>query len=80
MTESDNIKKYLTAKLNSGEYCRADVLSIKKIEQLAGIPTKNLHDFLKNKKYVHIEKHLDKIVPVLVNFGYKPLNSDNQFL
>lgn len=70
MTELSNIKKYFTAKI-SGEVCRKDIISVRKIEVAAGMPLQTLHDFLNEKKYVHIEKHVDKLVPILVEFGYK---------
>lgn len=75
MNELENIKLFF-----SNTVVR-DCVSIKKIEELAGIPVRSLYLFIQGKKYRYLsEEQIDKLIPVIVQIGYKPLNSDNNFL
>lgn len=70
MTELKNIKDFFTER-------RQRCLSIKRLEEEAGIPAKTLAHFIKGRRMLSGE-HLEKLIPVLVDFGYKPLTG--QFL
>lgn len=70
--ELQNIKAFFTER-------RKHCLSVKRLEEEADIPVKCLDHFLAGRRLLNIE-HLDKLIPVLVDFGYKPVGIDNQFL
>ena len=72
MTELENIKLFFTER-------RLRCLSVRMIEREAGVPDKTLDHFLKGRRILN-PIHLDKLIPVLVDFGYKPINSDEKFL
>ena len=75
MTELENIKLFFTNTVVK------DCVSIKRVEELAGIPIKSLYFYLQGAKYRYLtEEQIDKLIPVIVQIGYRPLNSDNQFL
>lgn len=65
-----NIKHYFTER-------RLRCLSVKAIEIEANLPTKTLAHFLKGRRLLNTE-HLDALIPVLIDFGYKP--TTEQFL
>lgn len=56
---------------------RLRCLSVKSLEVEAKLPAKTLNHFLKGRRLLNSE-HLDTLIPVLVDFGYKPV--DEQFL
>lgn len=56
---------------------RLRCLSVKSLEVEAKLPAKTLQHFLKGRRLLN-SKHLGTLIPVLVNFGYKPV--DEQFL
>jgi hypothetical protein len=56
---------------------RKRCLSVNSIEKEAGLPPKTLSHFLKGRRLLNAE-HLDTLIPVLIDFGYKP--TDEQFL
>ena len=75
MTELENIKLFFSNTVVK------DCVSIKKVEELAEIPIKSLYFYLQGAKYRYLtEEQIDKLIPVIVQIGYKPLDSDNQFL
>lgn len=63
-----NIKAFFTER-------RQRCLSVNALEKEAGIPAKTLAHFIKGRRMLSGE-HLEKLIPVLVDFGYKPL-TDN---
>ncbi len=75
MTELDNIKLFFSNTVVK------DCVSIKKVEEMAGIPVRSLYSFLKGAKYRYLSTdQIDKLIPIIVQIGYKPLDSENQFL
>lgn len=69
-TELKNIKEFFTER-------RLRCLSVRSIEVEAKLPLKTLSHFLNGRRLLNSE-HLDTLIPVLVDFGYKPV--DEQFL
>ncbi|NCD13278.1 MAG: hypothetical protein EOL93_12080 [Epsilonproteobacteria bacterium] len=69
-SELKNIQQFFTER-------RLRCLSVKSIEIEAELPAKTLSHFLKGRRLLNSE-HLDALIPVLVDFGYKPV--DEQFL
>ena len=68
MTELDNIKLFFSNTVVK------DCVSIKKVEELAGIPVRSLYSFLKGNKYRYLSpEQIDKLIPVIVQIGYRPL-------
>ena len=75
MTELENIKLFFNNAVVN------DCVSIKKIEELAGIPTKSLYFFIQGAKYRYLtEEQIYKLIPVIVQIGYRPLEVENQIL
>ncbi len=75
MTELENIKLFFTNTVVK------DCVSIKKIEETAGLPVRALYSFLRGDKYRYLsQEQIDKLIPVIVQIGYKPLEVDNQIL
>ena len=75
MTELDNIKLFFSNTVVK------DCVSIKKVEELAGIPVRSLYSFLKGNKYRYLSpEQIDRLIPVIVQIGYRPLEVDNQFI
>ena len=75
MTELENIKLFFTNTVVK------DCVSIKKVEELAGIPIKSLYFYLQGAKYRYLtEEQIDKLIPVIVQIGYRPLDVENQIL
>ena len=75
MTELENIKLFFSNTVVK------DCVSIKKIEEMSGIPIRSLYSFTRGEKYRYLtEEQIDKLIPVIVQIGYKPLDSENQFL
>ena len=70
-SELKNIQQFFTER-------RKRCLSVKRIEEEAQIPVKALDHFLAGRRSLNIEL-LDKLIPVLVDFGYKPVD-DSAFL
>lgn len=74
MSELDNIKLFFSNTVVK------DCVSIKKVEELAGIPVRSLYSFLKGNKYRYLSpEQIDRLIPVIVEIGYRPLEVDNQF-
>ena len=74
MTELENIKLYFTER-------RRKCLSVKAIAAIADIKFQTLNKFLLGEKGRYLTKEqIDRLVPILVDFGYKPLESETQFL
>ena len=68
MNELDNIKTFFSNTVVK------DCVSIKKVEELAGIPVRSLYSFLKGNKYRYLSpEQIDKLIPVIEQLGYKPL-------
>ncbi len=67
-----NIKDFFTPR-------RKRCLSVQRIEKEAGIPLKSLDNFLSGRRLLNLE-HLNKLVPVLVDFGYQPADKEESFL
>lgn len=68
MTELENIKLFFSNTVVK------DCVSIKKVEELAGIPIKSLYFYLQGAKYRYLtEEQIDKLIPVIVQIGYRPL-------
>ncbi len=63
--ELQNIQQFFTER-------RKRCLSVKRLEEEAQIPVKALDHFLAGRRLLNLE-HLDKLIPVLVDFGYKPV-------
>lgn len=75
MNELDNIKLFFSNTVVK------DCVSIKKIEETAGLPVRALYSFLRGAKYRYLSpEQIDKLIPVIIQIGYKPLDSENQFL
>lgn len=75
MNELDNIKLFFSNTVVK------DCVSIKKVEELAGIPVRSLYSFLKGNKYRYLSpEQIDRLIPVIVQIGYRPLEVDNQFI
>jgi len=70
-SELTNIKNYFTER-------RQRCLSVNMLEKEAKVPAKTLVHFLKSRRLMNLE-HLEKLIPVLIEFGYKPAD-DSQFL
>lgn len=51
---------------------RRRCLSVKQLEREAGLPAGTLNHFIGRRRMLSGE-HLDKLVPILVEFGYKPV-------
>lgn len=70
MTELDNIKIFFTDEV------RSECLSIRKIEEMAGLPKAALFGFLKGYRYRYLtEEQVRLLVPVLQRLGYVPLKT-----
>lgn len=75
MNEPENIKLFFSNTVVK------DCVSIKKVEETAGLPVRALYSFLRGAKYRYLSpEQIDKLIPVIIQIGYKPLNSDNQIL
>ena len=75
MTELENIKLFFSNTVVK------DCVSIKKVEEMAGLPVRALYSFLRGAKYRYLtDEQIDKLIPVIVQIGYKPLDSTEQFL
>lgn len=66
--ELTNIKNFFTER-------RVRCLSVNRLEKEAGIPDKTLAHFIKGRRLLSAD-HLDKLIPVLVDFGYKPVGDN----
>ena len=75
MTELENIKQFFANEVIK------DCVSISKIEEIAEIPKRSLYLFLIGKKYRYLSpEQIDKLIPVLIQIGYKPLHLEDNFL
>ena len=68
-SELQNIKQFFTER-------RLRCLSVKAIEIEAVLPAKTLSHFLKGRRLLNSE-HLNTLIPVLVDFGYKPIDEQS---
>lgn len=66
--ELSNIKAFFTDR-------RQRCLSVNALEKEAGLPPKTLAHFIKGRRMLPVDA-IDKIIPVLVDFGYKPLGDN----
>lgn len=67
MTELENIKLFFTDK-------RRKILSVKAIAEESDIKFQTLNKFLLGEKGRYLTKEqIDRLIPILVNFGYKPI-------
>ncbi|HLP05086.1 MAG TPA: hypothetical protein VK152_06630 [Paludibacter sp.] len=75
MTELENIKLFFSNTVVK------DCVSIKKVEETSGLPVRALYAFVKGDKYRYLSQaQIEKLIPVIVQLGYRPLEVDNQFL
>ena len=73
MTDQEHIFNWLTEPILQTEITRRKILNISKIETLAKMPAKTLTFFLNGDRYKNITNHVHKLIPVLEEFGYKPM-------
>jgi len=67
MTELENIFNFFSER-------RIKFLKIRVIERESGIPDRTLDNFLKQRQYRSLTpEQIDKLVPILVEFGFKPI-------
>jgi len=66
--ELTNIKEFFTER-------RQRCLSVKRLEEEAGLPAKTLDHFLAGRRSLNADA-IGKLVPVLIDFGYKPIGGD----
>ena len=75
MTELENIKQFFANAVVK------DCVSISKIEEIAEIPKRSLYLFVKGKKYRYLShEQINKLIPIIVQIGYKPLHLEDNFL
>jgi len=75
MSELDNIKLFFSNTVVK------DCVSIKKVEETAGLPVRSLYSFVRGDKYRYLsQEQIDKLIPIIVQIGYRPLEVDNQIL
>ena len=75
MTELENIKLFFSNTVVKG------CVSIKKVEETAGLPVRSLYAFIRGGKYRYLtEEQIYKLIPVIVQIGYRPLEVENQIL
>jgi len=68
MSQLANIKEFFTER-------RQRCLSVKRLEEEAGLPAKTLDHFLAGRRLLNADA-IDKLIPILVDFGYKPLTGN----
>lgn len=74
MTELENILIFFNERRRRG-------LSASFLASEAGISAITLRKFLNKEPYRYLsDEQIDKLIPVLVDFGYKPLYSDEQII
>lgn len=66
--ELTNLKAFFTER-------RERCLSVNALEKEAGLPPKTLAHFIKGRRMLPADA-IDKLVPVLVDFGYKPVGDN----
>ena len=66
--ELTNIKAFFTER-------RQRCLSVNALEKEAGLSAKTLAHFIKGRRLLSVDA-MDKIIPVLVDFGYKPVGDN----
>lgn len=77
MTELENIELFFSEKNER----RRRGLSASFLAKEAGINAITLRKFINNEPGRNLTpKQIELLVPVLVDFGYRPLNVENQFL
>lgn len=75
MTELENIKLFFSKAVVK------NCVSVKKIEEIAKLPTKSLYRYVKGEPYRFLTPdQIDKLIPVIIQIGYKPVNSEQQFI
>jgi len=79
MTEAEKIKQWFTQPVTDAAI-RRDGLSIAKIEEMAGLPKMTLRKYLDGVNPTFPNKHLHRLVPILMHYGYKPVSVLYQFL
>ena len=71
MTELEKIKLYFTER-------RRKCLSVKAIAELSDIKFQTLNKFLLGEKGRYLtNEQIERLIPILVDFGYRPLEVDN---
>ena len=65
MTEIENIRFFFTER-------RLRCLSVRRIEREAGVPDKTLDHFLNGRRVLN-QIQTNKLIIILIDFGYKPL-------
>lgn len=66
MTNHEKIKQFFSNAVVK------DCVSIRKVEELSGIPKRSLYSFLKEEKYRSLSnEQIQKLLPVLKELGYK---------
>ena len=68
-SELQNIQQFFTER-------RKRCLSVKRLEEEAQIPVKSLDHFIAGRRLLNLE-HLNKLISVLVDFGYKPVTDSH---
>jgi len=71
-SELKNIQQFFTER-------RLRCLSVNAIEQEARIPLKTLSRFLKGQRLLNSD-HIEALIPVLIDFGYKPVDLNEQII
>lgn len=75
-TEFDNILEFFL----ENEVVKQAV-SIRKINELAGLPTNTLMQVLKGYRYRTLsQEQIDSLIQVIVKIGYKPIRSGETFI
>lgn len=69
VSESENLKSWFTEN-------RRKLVSVKAVEEMAGVPLSTLKHFLDNRRGIP-EHHLENIVNVLSIVGYEPIEQNN---
>ena len=69
MTELENIKLFFSNAVVK------DCVSVKKVEEIAGVPVRSLYAFLRGDKYRYLtDEQIDRLVPVIRQIGYVSIN------
>lgn len=64
--DEEKIKRFFTYNI-----VVKNTVSIKKIEEIAGIPKQSLYNFIREKKYCYLTKeNIKKLIPILEKIGF----------
>ena len=65
-SDEEKIKRFFTYNIVVKK-----TVSIKKIEEIAGIPKQSLYNFLREKKYCNLtDENINKLIPILEKIGF----------